>query len=252
MGENVGKKLNIRGQRFGNLVAIEPTEKRDDSGSIVWKMRCDCGNEHFISVRNIKYRGTKSCGACPTIKYEIHENVTFGLLNDGTKFIIDTDDYLTVSNHSWCRSGNGYMHSRINGKYICLHRLIMKVDKPKVIIDHINRDKDDNRKENLRITNGTGNGLNKYINKSGRTSKYRGVCWDKSRNKWQSEISVGHKICLGRFNLEKEAASAYNYSAYLLAPQYIDFNDVPEAPKHIKDFVYNKCSAFLTKNGIAV
>ncbi|HHY70167.1 MAG TPA: hypothetical protein GX519_00550 [Thermoanaerobacterales bacterium] len=87
-----------------------PTGRVDDSGSIIWKMKCDCGNDHFISVRLLRYRGTKTCGRCPSVEYEIKGDVTFGRFADGSKFIMDTKNYKKVSKYSWSRSGNGYIH----------------------------------------------------------------------------------------------------------------------------------------------
>lgn len=55
----------IEGQRFGNLVAISPTEKRDTNGSVIWKCKCDCGNITEVSAKNLtaaKGKNTRSCG----------------------------------------------------------------------------------------------------------------------------------------------------------------------------------------------
>lgn len=52
---------DLRNQRFGKLVAIEPTEERR-YGSVVWRCKCDCGNEKLASVRTLVAGGTKSCG----------------------------------------------------------------------------------------------------------------------------------------------------------------------------------------------
>lgn len=52
---------DVTGQRFGRLVAVEPTERRSGS-SVVWKCVCDCGNETFASVANLKKGATRSCG----------------------------------------------------------------------------------------------------------------------------------------------------------------------------------------------
>lgn len=248
----VGKKANIQGQRFGKLIGIEETDKRDDSGSVIWRMKCDCGNEHHISVRGLRYRKTRSCGRCPSVRYEKHGLITQGVFSDGSYFIIDSDDFNKVKVHSWSRSGNGYIHSMINGKHVCLHRHIIKINQPGLMVDHINRNKWDNRKENLRITDGVGNGLNKKLDKSGKTSIYRGVCWDKSRSKWRAEIAVGRKYSLGRFEHEETAAMAYNHAVYLLAADYVEYNDVPEAPPHIKKSVYDKCSRHFDKVVVSI
>lgn len=55
----------IEGQRFGRLVAISPTEKRDTNGSIIWECKCDCGNIVEVSAKNltaVKGKNTTSCG----------------------------------------------------------------------------------------------------------------------------------------------------------------------------------------------
>lgn len=57
----MGKKIDIAGQRFGKLVALEPTEKRKN-GLIVWKFRCDCGNIHEIPGAWARAGNSKSCG----------------------------------------------------------------------------------------------------------------------------------------------------------------------------------------------
>ena len=50
---------NLKGQRFGKLIALEPTDKKDGS-NIIWKFQCDCGNICEISTKHIST--TKSCG----------------------------------------------------------------------------------------------------------------------------------------------------------------------------------------------
>ena len=52
---------NITNQRFGNLVAIKPTEERKH-GSIVWECLCDCGNTHYASTELLLAGHCKSCG----------------------------------------------------------------------------------------------------------------------------------------------------------------------------------------------
>ena len=59
-------KKDITGQRFGNLVAIEPTDKRQNK-SIIWKCQCDCGNIHFASVNNLINGYVIHCSNCQTI-----------------------------------------------------------------------------------------------------------------------------------------------------------------------------------------
>ena len=53
--------LDIAGQRFGKLVAVRPTEERQQA-SIVWECKCDCGNTRFVSVNQLRSGHVKSCG----------------------------------------------------------------------------------------------------------------------------------------------------------------------------------------------
>jgi len=52
---------NLAGQRFGRLIALEPTEKRSGE-NIVWRCLCVCGNECFVSGNSLRTKNTQSCG----------------------------------------------------------------------------------------------------------------------------------------------------------------------------------------------
>lgn len=54
--------LDITGQRYGKLVAIEPTAKRAKSGGVVWLFQCDCGNRKAIPANSVRSGLVKSCG----------------------------------------------------------------------------------------------------------------------------------------------------------------------------------------------
>jgi len=61
------KSKDISGQKFGKLVALEPTNKRTTYGGVIWRCLCDCGNEAEVACRHLivtKYegKGTRSCG----------------------------------------------------------------------------------------------------------------------------------------------------------------------------------------------
>jgi hypothetical protein len=54
--------IDIAGQRFGRLVAIEKTDQRASGGNIVWRCRCECGGERVTAGRHLRQGLTKSCG----------------------------------------------------------------------------------------------------------------------------------------------------------------------------------------------
>lgn len=66
-----GNKIDITGQRFGKLIALCPTEKRQRS-FVIWKCQCDCGNICEVPTGYLRNGSTKSCG-CLGISYgEFH------------------------------------------------------------------------------------------------------------------------------------------------------------------------------------
>ena len=64
----MGKIKDITNQRFGNLIAIENTGKRDNGRNLIWLCKCDCGNTCEVSGNNLRTGHTKSCGCLKQIK----------------------------------------------------------------------------------------------------------------------------------------------------------------------------------------
>ena len=54
--------LNLLGQRFGRLVAIDDNGWRDDRGQVLWWCKCDCGVVGLFRSSSLRYGSTKSCG----------------------------------------------------------------------------------------------------------------------------------------------------------------------------------------------
>ena len=62
-----------KGDRFGRLTLIRPTEKRNGSGNIIWLCTCDCdGKEVEVSSGNLRQGFVKSCG-CLLHKQQYHD-----------------------------------------------------------------------------------------------------------------------------------------------------------------------------------
>lgn len=108
-------------------------------------------------------------------------------LSKNKKTILDNKDFLLYKKWKWYCSANGYAvrnNIRIKKKWY-LHRLIMNVEQG-LEIDHINGDKLDNRKINLRICTRSQNRQNSKIPNSS-TSGYKGVIYLKKMLDWKNK-----------------------------------------------------------------
>lgn len=112
--------------------------------------------------------------------------------------------------------GHGYRQGRIKGRNIQAHRIAWALAYgrwPDVEIDHINRNKADNRLINLREATPSENGRNKPA-QSNNVSGYKGVSWRSSKRRWRAQIALnGRNLHLGYFNTAEEAHSAYSDAA---------------------------------------
>lgn len=109
--------------------------------------------------------------------------------------------------------GNEYLGISVSGIQFYVHQLVFLYHKgyiPKYI-DHINRNKLDNRIENLREVTSSENSRNTKVKGK---SKYRGVSWSAQKQRWQTRIRIGDKrIWLGLHETEERAAIAYDLAA---------------------------------------
>lgn len=113
--------------------------------------------------------------------------------------LIDLEDVDVVLQHKWTLGSHGYITSGAGKNQILLHRLLSNAPQ-NVYVDHINRNKLDNRKLNYRFCTNQENNRNKDLY-SHNSSGITGVTWNKERNKWQAQIVVNNKnISLGRFD----------------------------------------------------
>jgi len=112
-------------------------------------------------------------------------------------------------------SCSGYLRVVINKKGYLAHRLVYLLHAGYLpdIVDHVDRDKLNNRIENLRAANNLQNCRNSASRKNS-TSRYLGVSKVKKYNKWVAQIMIkGKQTNLGWFTDEWEAALAYNTAA---------------------------------------
>lgn len=143
---------------------------------------------------------------------------------EGGVALIDDEDFEKVSQFKWHLSDNGYAVANHKNCKIRMHRLVMGAVGDQ-IVDHKNRTKLDNQKDNLRITDRSGNGCNRVANLN-RGSAYKGVY--KNAGKYEARIKIKLKpYYLGRYNTPEEAAKAYNEAAKKLHGEMAYLNVIP-------------------------
>jgi hypothetical protein len=146
-------------------------------------------------------------------------------LTKGKYALVDDSDFEFLSQWKWCAHTCGYAvrSMTINGKRktIYMHRLIMGLDDGSIFIDHINHNRLDNRKENLRFADSAQNKHNEGINSANKTG-YKGVIYNRFTKKYQAKIRVyGQRIHLGSFETAEDAAKAYQEAAIKYHGDYV-------------------------------
>jgi hypothetical protein len=129
-------------------------------------------------------------------------------LSQGKFALIDDQDFDLVNQFKWHLSSHGYAITELGrGIFIYMYKLINKTPNG-FETDHINRNKLDNRKENLRSVNKVINARNRGENKNN-TSGYKGVSWDRNIKKWAVYLWKNYKkINLGYFDDLQKACEA--------------------------------------------
>lgn len=206
-------KEDLTGRKFGKLTVLYQAEdyvNPSEHHSAMWHCLCECGKEKNIHQCSLKNGDTTSCGCNNgqwSKKYNTYvdcDDYYIGLDVNNKEFIIDKEDYDLVKDYCWNIDKHGYAKTIINSKKYYLHRMIMECStNDNIIVDHIDRDRTNNRKNNLRIVSASNNVINQ-TKRSDNKSGIIGVCWNKSREYWEAYIKYGKKKThLGAFkNIE--------------------------------------------------
>jgi len=198
------------GNKYGALKILD-VYKDIDNRCTVAKCICDCGKEKDIRLTEIKNGHIKTCG-CRTGLFEIKGNryeekgdFIMGYTSNADTFFIDKVDYVKAKGFTWVLGDDGYLHTtrRVDGnvKNLRLHKIILTTEGGNYV-DHINGDKSDNRRCNLREVTPSQNGMNKRI-QSNNSSGHPGVSVHKSKGStvYRSRIKKdGKTIYLGQYS----------------------------------------------------
>ncbi len=126
-----------------------------------------------------------------------------------------TSNRISVGDVAGVKAGNGYIYIALHDRRLLAHRVAwfyVTGKWPEEQLDHINRDRADNRLVNLRPASQSQNSCNGVL-RSTNKSGYRGVSWEKRKKKWQARIVKDRKQYLLGYFATKESA----YDAYLEA-----------------------------------
>jgi hypothetical protein len=155
-------------------------------------------------------------------------------LTKGLIAVVGDEDFDYLSQFKWYSVGHDGKEyaARYGGRnkglaqHIRMHRVVLNAPNG-TEVDHVNRDRLDNRKLNLRLATRSQNGSNRD-KFAGRThSAFKGVTYHKRDRCWQATICVnGDYIHLGYFNTERGAALAYNNAAVKYHGEFAKLNEL--------------------------
>ena len=217
-------KKDLTGQTFGRLTVICQAEDYISPAGqhyAQWLCECSCEEQNQCIVMGscLTTGHTKSCGclqreqaaeAChkrhKTNQYDLSGNYGIGKYsNCDETFIFSLSDFNIIKEYCWSKGAHGYPVT-----WNPETRTLMKMHELFGLYwyDHENRNRGDNRRENLRPSNIQSNSLNRSLYKNNK-SGIIGVHFDSRKQKWIAQININKKrTSLGKFNNKKDAIVA--------------------------------------------
>lgn len=214
------QRKDMTGQKIGRVTVIEYAGMGKHKTAL-WRCKCDCGNEKVIDGALLRSGMSVSCGCLfrdvqkashkKYNEYSIDGDVVrVKLSNSDSIMLCDVDDWERLKSYCWALGLNGYAVTNVkNGSLVksSFHANVIDCEKG-YLRDHINRNRLDNRKSNLRVVAPTVNVRNISMQKNN-TTGYRGVTVSRNRKKYVAQITVNYKnIYLGQFDTVEDAYRA--------------------------------------------
>ena len=212
------KFIDLTGKIFGRWKVLKYM------GKSRWLCECSCEahTQRIVDGQSLRRGRSQSCGCYnKEIRVEVmrrtmrkpnkyyidtETHIAHFETNKGEPFIVDEEDVEKVLKYSWSYSTNGYLVTKDKqGHHLALSRYIMNAGDSPLDVDHINRDKSDNRKCNLRMCTRTQNNYNRVSN------NFMGIKGVTKRSKKYVAQLAGKY--LGLFNTPEEAHEAWKQEA---------------------------------------
>lgn len=190
-----------------SVILLKELDSRDSYGNILCQAMCPLCSKVFI-CRKSQIDSRKSCG-CAKGNHSVNTYKDFGEFTEiydskGNKTLVDSEDIPLLKEHYWYEDSRGYWLSHFPQGVVYLHKYVMRAHS-ECEVDHVFRNRSDNRKSQLRKCSRSENCRNRKVpkNLTGVVGVYR------SQGKYNARIFIqGKEISLGRFDTLREASKA--------------------------------------------
>lgn len=214
--------IDLTDQHFGRLLVVGRAEN-DQYGRARWNCKCDCGIAKIVAGYQLRGGYIQSCGCLQKERaseaskkhnvFRVYGDIVYVTMsNSDNEMIVDKDVWEWAKNYCWYES-HGYATTNMlmdDGtiKRVRLHVYVFSDCPVGRVRDHINGNRLDNRRDNIRFVTTQQNNHNHGKSKMN-TSGHTGVSWDVDRKKWFARIKIDNKhINLGRFSNLQDAIAA--------------------------------------------
>lgn len=153
------------------------------------------------------------------------------LLTQGKVALVDDADFDWLNRRKWCALKRKYTFYAVGWNSETkrterMHRVILNVPRNR-ITNHEDGDGLNNQRHNIQAVTILQNQQAFRSKAKNKASKFRGVTWDAARRLWHSQLyTSGKNTFLGRFELEEDAARAYNEAAIVHFGKFAHLNKV--------------------------
>ena len=238
----MSKFLDLTGQKFNRLTVLKRVENKGRNA--MWECECSCGNpiHTIVSSANLKSGKVKSCGCLNREKtiernkhpkrneYFFYDDYIKGITKEGEEFFIDKEDFEKIEQYCWhshyVKRRSNYVSCTFKGKRLYIHRIIMDCSDKELVVDHIDGNPLNNRKNNLRICTKAENSQNS----TGYNPDLRGITI-RGGSYGVHIRSNGKNVWLGSYHSLEEAQKVRDNA------ELVYFGEFKHAPKEYKQFI---------------